>query len=376
MCIASEPPQAVQSSTAGHADAGGEGGTDPSQAGGIRGQVSILSVISSSGRVGSGDKHWGYSVGPLHEWLCADELLLVGPLPAAARRLLSSYAAFSAGCRVEEAGLLEEETLAPNPSQAGEALAVKKGKTGAGSTAGNTNPAVKEKLTSFFSANNQLLHLEKPGVGVEAELGFPQSIQSALAAAIDHLSMFGQENVLIVVSRQYPTPIPTPIPRTSRQIQHHTCYPHNIQLCPSPAPVSSPSSVANDQLLHLEKPGVGVEAVLGLPQSIQTALAAAIDHLTMFGQENVLRVVCPETSAGSSGASWRMLSSQQEMSLSANAIRQLEIMCTSASGDTEAVSCSLCPFLIGAARPLGVRLLQERWVVKGPSLISSLISND
>lgn len=71
-----------------------------------------------------------------------------------------------------------------------------------------------------------------------------------------------------------------------------------------------------------EKVDPGLEAVMAMPDIVMQSLALALRYLRQFGMEKVLKL----------GASFRRFAGHSEMSLSPNALRQLEILRNNADG--------------------------------------------
>lgn len=92
----------------------------------------------------------------------------------------------------------------------------------------------------------------------------------------------------------------------------------------------------------------GLDAVMELPPLVLRALAHALDHLRPFGLEAILRL----------GASFREFSKVQELSLSPNALGQLEILRNSDDGKERGSLLWLMDRTLTAA---GARLIR-RWV--------------
>ena len=93
---------------------------------------------------------------------------------------------------------------------------------------------------------------------------------------------------------------------------------------------------------------VGVDAVVTLPPLVLRALAHSLDHLRSFGLENVLKL----------GACFRDFSELYELSLSPNALQQLEILKNSDDGSERGSLLWLMDRTITAAGARAVR----RWV--------------
>ncbi|KAL3700235.1 hypothetical protein R1sor_018257 [Riccia sorocarpa] len=106
-----------------------------------------------------------------------------------------------------------------------------------------------------------------------------------------------------------------------------------------------PSDPIADEEERVDK---GLEAVLSMPDIVVQALCLAVRYLKQFGLENVLRL----------GASFRPFFSQQEMNLSPNALRQLEILKNNADGTEKG---SLLWLLDQTQTAFGARLLRH-WV--------------
>ncbi|KAL2651439.1 hypothetical protein R1flu_019567 [Riccia fluitans] len=92
----------------------------------------------------------------------------------------------------------------------------------------------------------------------------------------------------------------------------------------------------------------GLEAVLSMPDIVVQALCLAVRYLKQFGLESVLRL----------GATFRPFFCQEEMNLSPNALRQLEILRNNADGTEKG---SLLWLLDQTQTAFGARLLRH-WV--------------
>ncbi|KAH7691828.1 DNA mismatch repair protein MSH3 protein [Dioscorea alata] len=93
---------------------------------------------------------------------------------------------------------------------------------------------------------------------------------------------------------------------------------------------------------------IGIEGIMGMPELAVQALALTIRHLKQFGFERILFL----------GASFRPFSSNIEMTLSANALHQLEVLKNNSDGSAEG---SLLQVMNHTCTPFGSRLLKH-WV--------------
>ncbi|KAG0589041.1 hypothetical protein KC19_2G287300 [Ceratodon purpureus] len=92
----------------------------------------------------------------------------------------------------------------------------------------------------------------------------------------------------------------------------------------------------------------GLEAVMAMPDIVVQALALALRYLRQFGLEKVLQL----------GASFRSFAGHSEMSLSPNALRQLEILRNNADGTDKG---TLLWLMDHTHTPFGARLMRH-WV--------------
>ncbi|KAM0945139.1 putative DNA mismatch repair protein MutS/MSH [Dioscorea sansibarensis] len=93
---------------------------------------------------------------------------------------------------------------------------------------------------------------------------------------------------------------------------------------------------------------IGIEGIMGMPELAVQALALTIRHLKQFGFERILIL----------GASFRPFSSSIEMTLSANALHQLEVLKNNSDGSAEG---SLLQVMNYTCTAFGSRLLRQ-WV--------------
>ncbi|XP_010255451.1 PREDICTED: DNA mismatch repair protein MSH3 [Nelumbo nucifera] len=100
----------------------------------------------------------------------------------------------------------------------------------------------------------------------------------------------------------------------------------------------------NSECKHL----LGIEGIISMPELSVQALALAIRHLKQFGLE---RILCM-------GASFRPFSTEMEMTLSANALQQLEILRNNSDGSENG---SLLQLMNHTVTIFGSRLLRH-WV--------------
>ncbi|KAM7273537.1 hypothetical protein ACFE04_028201 [Oxalis oulophora] len=91
-----------------------------------------------------------------------------------------------------------------------------------------------------------------------------------------------------------------------------------------------------------------IEVIMNMPDLVVQALALTIRHLKEFGFERIMRL----------GASFRSLSSNKEMNLSANTLKQLEVLRNNMDGSE---SGSLVQIMNRTLTTFGSRLL-KRWV--------------
>ncbi|OVA14090.1 DNA mismatch repair protein MutS [Macleaya cordata] len=104
----------------------------------------------------------------------------------------------------------------------------------------------------------------------------------------------------------------------------------------------------NTDTKKLEKQRLGIEGIMSLPGLAVQALAITIRHLKKFGLERILCL----------GASFRPFSSNIEMTLSANALQQLEVLKNNSDG---AETGSLLHLMNHTLTTFGSRLLRH-WV--------------
>ncbi|KAL4431011.1 hypothetical protein ABPG75_006267 [Micractinium tetrahymenae] len=118
----------------------------------------------------------------------------------------------------------------------------------------------------------------------------------------------------------------------------------------APAGAAAAAAAAGDSGGAQPASAAALEAVQALPPLVLRALAHLLDYLRPFGLQAVLRL----------GASFQPWATAQEMRLSANTLRQLEIFANSCDGGRKG---SLLSIMDQTQTPMGRRLLRS-WVGK------------